>query len=33
MYDINLRLYARGPGRSVKFANLFVVILNHERVI
>ena len=28
-----IKLHARAPSRSVKFASLFVVILNHERVI
>ena len=33
VYDINLRLHARGPGRSISFVSLFVVILHHKRVI
>ena len=31
--EIMIKLYARGSSRRVKFVSLFVVILNHERVI
>ena len=31
--EVMIKLHARGPNRRVKFASLFVVILNHERAI
>jgi len=32
VYGANLRLYARGPGRTASFASLLFLILHHEKL-